>query len=79
MKLTYWTFAFLSLAGIVPATAQDPPAESSATQSASPAEKAELEGRWTEAVKLRKEAFAGQATRRNAAEYLEALLSLIHI
>ena len=73
MKLTYWTFAFLSLAWIVPATAQDPPAESSATQSASPAEKAELEGRWTEAVKLRKEAFAGQATRRNAAEYLEAL------
>ena len=70
MKLIYWTIALWILAGSVPAAAQD----STATQqSASPAEKAELEGRWTEAVKLRKDAFAAQATRRNAAEYLEAL------
>lgn len=73
MRLFYWTIAALwILSGAGLATAQDPP-PASAVESASPAEKAELEGRWTDAVKLRKEAFAAQTTRRNAAEYLEAL------
>ncbi|HET9234709.1 MAG TPA: hypothetical protein VFP10_11270 [Candidatus Eisenbacteria bacterium] len=42
-------------------------------QETSPAEKAETEGRWTDAVKLRREAYAASATRRDAALYLQAL------
>ena len=73
MKRFAWIIALWMAAGPMVATAQVAPPDSVSTQGASPAEKAELEGRWTEAVKLRKEAFAGQATRRNAAEYLGAL------
>ena len=72
MKTGHWLVALTILGGPVRAVGQDTP-PSAGTSSASPAEKAELEGRWTDAVKLRRDAFAAAANRRNAAEYLEAL------